>query len=135
MSIIAFSFQVANCQWTLDVTVLVTDLKHAEKRNEQFCCCDKDKCVDSLSELGTCVEGECDIVITVTVSPCSESSSPWPCSVSTVEVKNAENFGDYGYFFHFTTTAQANNVRYPYNTIYNSFIAGLCTCICDISNG
>ena len=115
--IIVFSFQVSNCLWTLDVTVLVIDMKHAEKRTGQFCCCDKDKCEDSLSELGTCNEGECDIVFSVTVSPCTESSSPWPCSVSTVEVKNAENVGNYGYFFHFTTTAQANNVRCTYNSI------------------
>ena len=108
-----FSFQVSNCLWTLNVTVLVIDMKHVEKRNEEFCCCDiKDTyCENSLSELGTCKAGKCDIFFNVTVSPCTESMSPGPCSISTDEEMDAEMFGGIGYLFLFTTTAQANNVR------------------------
>ena len=47
--------QVSNCLWTLDVTVLVIDMKHAEQRNGQFCCCDEeDTCAANLTDLGTC---------------------------------------------------------------------------------
>ena len=73
-----FSFKVANGLWILDVTVLVIDMKHAEKRNEEFCCCDRKKCEDSLSELGTCKEGKCELLLSATVSPCT---SPAPCSI------------------------------------------------------
>ena len=105
---------MSNCLWTLNVTVLVIDMKHAKKRNyERFCCCDdinKD-CENSLSELGTCEAGNCDIIFNVTVSPCTESTNPGPCSISTDEEMDAETFGGIGYLFVFTTTAQANNVR------------------------
>ena len=108
------SFQVSNCLWILDVTVLVIDMKHAEMRNGKFCCCDKNKCGNSLSELGMCEEGNCDLLLSATFSPCIESTSPAPCSVFTEVIPNAENFGDYSYFFNFTTTSQANNVRKCY---------------------
>ena len=110
-----FVFQVSNCLWTLDVTVLVIDLKHTEKRNGQFCCCDDYdwQCEDSLSALGTCEEGQCDLLLNVTVSPCTEVSNHTPCSVFTDEIMDAKMFGDNGYYFifHFTTTSQVNNVR------------------------
>ena len=106
---------MSNCLWTLEVTVLMIDLKHAEKRNGEFCCCDDhdDDCKNSLSELEACEEGQCDILLSVTVSPCTEISDHGPCSVYTDEIKNAKIFGDNGYYFilHFTTTSQANNVR------------------------
>ena len=106
---------MSNCLWKLDVTVLVTDLKLAEKRNGQFCCCDADDkdCEDSLSELGTCAEGQCDLLLSGTVSPCTEVSNHTPCSVFTDEIMAAKMFGDNGYYFifHLTTTSQANIVR------------------------
>ena len=110
---------MSNCLWTLDVTLLVIDMKHAEKTNGHLCCCDVyDKhCVDSLSELGTCEEGNCDRLFNVIVSPCTESTSSGPCSVFTDEIKDANNIGDYGLFFHFTTTSQANNVRKCFYTM------------------
>ena len=108
-------FQVCNCLWTLDVIVLVIDMKHAEKRNGEFCCCDADQkdCEDSLSALGTCEEGKCDLLLSVTVSPCIESSNHEVCSVVTDEITDAKMFGDNGYYFisHFTTTTQAEIVR------------------------
>ena len=117
-----FVFQVSNSLWTLDVTVLVIDLKHAEKRNGLLCCCDTDNCEETLSELGTCKERECDIVLSATVSPCTESSSPWPCSVSTDAAEDAEALGDWGYLFHFTTTVQANNVRCIHKQLYTTHV-------------
>ena len=103
---------MSECLWTLDVTVLVIDMKNAAKAYGEFSCCDKGKCAKSLSELGTCGEGRCDLLLSVTVSPCTESTSSAPCSVFTEGIKNAEMFGDYGYYFifHFTTTSQASNV-------------------------
>ena len=99
-------------------------MKHAEKRNGRFCCCDAyDKyCEDSLYELGMCEEGKCDISLHVTVSPCTESSSSGPCSVFTDEIKDANKFGDNGYYFifHFTTTSQANKVRKCLYTMYSN---------------
>ena len=113
-----FTFQVSNCLWTLDVVVVVIDMKHTVKRNEKFCCCGVEgmDCVNNKSDLEMCAEGECDVLLSVTVSPCTESSSPWPCSVPTVEEEDAEALGDCGYLFHFTNTAQANNVRYTYTS-------------------
>ena len=107
------SFQVSNCLWMLNVTVLVIDMKHAEKRNEEFCCCDiKDTyCENSLIELGMCKVGKCEIFFNVTISSCTESTSPGPCYLSSDEEMDAEKFGDIGYLFLFTTTEQANNVR------------------------
>ena len=109
-----FMFQVSNCLWELDVTVLVIDMKHAVKRNEEFCCCDDNdnKCRSSLTELMTCKK-DCDMVFNVTVSPCTESTSSGLCSIITEGITNAEKFGDKGYYFifRFTTTSQANNVR------------------------
>ena len=98
---------MSNCPWTLDVTVFVIDMKHAEKRGDKFCCCDDgDKdCKDSLSEVGMC-EGNCDLLLNVTVSPCTESLSSGPCSVITDEIKDAENFDEYGFFFHSFFTSQ-----------------------------
>ena len=94
--------------------MLVIDMNHAEKRNGQFCCCDKE-CEDSLSELGTCAEGQCDLLLSVTVSSCTESSNHKVCSIVTDEIMDAKMFGNNGsgYYFisHFTTTSQANNVR------------------------
>ena len=108
---VARFMQVSNCLWTLDVTVVVIDMKHAAKRNGQFCCCDNsyDPCQNSISELGTCKEGKCDLVLNVTVSPCTEITSPGPCSIFTDEIKNAQ-VGDYGFFFHFTMSSKANIV-------------------------
>ena len=124
----AFTFQVSNCLWTLDVIVLVIDMKHAEKNDDgEYCCCDEKgpmKCKDSLSDLGMCEERKCDVVLNVTVSPCTESSSLWPCSVSTLVVEDAENLSNYGYIFHFTTSAQANKVRYTY-TLYTTHVVWL----------
>ena len=105
---------MSNCLWTLDVTVVVIDMKHAEKRNGEFCCCDDDydkNCKKSLSELGMCTEGKCDLLLNVTVSPCTESTSSGPCSIITEGITNAEKFGDYRYVFYFTTISQANKVR------------------------
>ena len=97
-----FSFKVSNCLWTLDVTVLVIDMKHAEKRNGEFCCCDKSmQCENSLGELEMC-EGNCDLLLNVTVSPCTESRRPGPCSVFTDEIKDAKKFYEYYFIFHFT---------------------------------
>ena len=107
---VGFSFQVSNCLWTLDVTVLVIDMKHVEKTFGEFCCCDTSECADSLIELGAC-EARCDLLLNVTISPCTESTNPGSCSVITDGITNAQKFGDYGYFFYFTTTSQANNVR------------------------
>ena len=105
-------FQVSNCLWTLDVTVLVIDIKHAEKKNGQFCCCDDNECEDKLNDLDTCME-KCDLVFNVTVSPCTESSISGPCSLFTDQINNAKKFGDNGYYFifHFTTSSQAKIVR------------------------
>ena len=111
---------MSNSQWTLDVTVLVIDMKQVEKKDGEFCCCDAMgmdmDCQESPSEVGTCEVGKCDPLLNVTVAPCTESTSSGPCSVSTVKVKDAETFSDYGYFFQFTTTAQAKNVRYTYSS-------------------
>ena len=124
------TFQVSNCLWTLDVTLFVIDMKHADKRNGKFCCCDEkmdNMCEDNLHNLGTCAEGKCDLLLSVTVSPCTESTSPGPCSVSTDEIKKAENIlGDYGLCFHFTTTEKANNVR-KCSCIYSIYV---CACVC-----
>ena len=100
--------------------MLVIDMKHAEKKDGQFCCCDTDICEDSPSELGTCVEGRCDVLFSVTVSPCTDSTSLGPCSA------DAENSGDYiyGHFFHFITTAQAKKVW------KSSFTQSMCVCVC-----
>ena len=106
-----FSFKVSNCVWTLDVTVLVIDMKHAEKRNGQYCCCDvkENVCENSLNEPGMC-EGNCDLLLNVTASRCTESTRTGPCSVFTDEIKDAKKFHGYYFIFHFTTTSQANNV-------------------------
>ena len=107
------------CLWTLDVTLLVIDMKRAAKRNGKFYCCDDydNHCKDNLYELETCTKAECDLLLNVTVSPCTESTSSGPCSVFTDEIHDAENFGDYGLFFHFTTTSQANIVRKCFCTL------------------
>ena len=118
-----FFLQVSFSLWTLDVTVLVIDMKHAEKRNGKFCCCDDDHimCQESLNDLGTCEEGNCDIILSVIVSPCTGSGSGtgrhWPCSVSTDEIDDAELFGNNGYYFifHFETKSQPNGVSSDYN--------------------
>ena len=95
--------------------MFMIDMEHAEKKaNGDFCCCDKDDtCTADLSQLETCEEGKCDILLNVTVSPCTESTSSGPCSIFTNEIHDAENFGDYiyGYMFYFKTTAQAMKVR------------------------
>ena len=80
-----FVFQVSNCLWTLDVTMLVIDMKHAEKRNGKFCCCDEDdnKCENNPDDLGRCNKKKCCILFNVTVSPCTDSASLGACSVFT----------------------------------------------------
>ena len=99
--------------------MFVIDMKHAEKRNEQFCCCDDsyDPCENSLSDLGKCKERKCDVLLKVIVSPCTENTSSGPCSIFTEGITNAEMFGEYGYFFHFTATSQANKVRKCFYTM------------------
>ena len=119
--------------------MFVIDMKHAEKREGKFCCCDEkndNMCKDNLHDLGTCNEGKCDLMLNVTVSPCTESTSPGPCSVSTDEIKKpVKILGDYGLCFHFTTTEQANNVRKSSCTqrmcvfVYISICACVCLCI------
>ena len=125
-----FVFQVSNCQWTLDATVLVIDMKLTVKRNEKFCCCgDNDnKCRSSLAELGTC-KRDCDTLFNITISPCSDTASPGPCSVFTDEIKITEKFGNYiyGHLLRFITTAQVNTVRKCSCT--QSMYVCLCICV------
>ena len=118
-----FVFQVSSCQWMLDVTVFVIDMKHAKKKDGKFCCCDIDECEDTLSELGTCGK-RCDVLFHVTVSPCTDSTSPGPFSVFTDDIQNAKKLDDYGLCFHFTTTEQANDVRKC------SCTQSICACLC-----
>ena len=120
-----FVFQVSNCLWTLDVTVLVIDMKHAEKRNGQFCCCDQDECENDPNNLGICRK-KCDVLFHVTVSPCTDSTSPKPCSVFTDEIEFDRDSDDYiyGYFFHFMTTAQAKKVGKC------TYTQSMCVCLC-----
>ena len=129
-----FVFQVSNCQWTLDITVFVIDMKYAEKKDEKFCCCDTDKCEDSLSTLGTC-EKKCDILFHITVAPCTDITNPGPCSVFTDDMQNAENIDDYGFSFHFTTTAPATDVRKcsftpSMGVCMFVFFVYVCLCVC-----
>ena len=112
---------------------------HADKRNGKFCCCDEKQdnmCEDYLHNLGTCMEGKCDLLLSVTVSPCIESTNPGPCSVSTDEIKKAENIlGDYGLCFHFTTSEKANNVRKCSCTQYMYvfvFVRTCSYCVCIV---
>ena len=123
---------MSNCLWTLDVILLVIDMKHAEIDNGEFCCCDNDDdpCTKYLNQLVTCTERRCDILFNVQVSPCEENSSSEPCSLSTDEMKNAENIGDYGLLFHFTTTARANDVRKCSCTESMCVCACMCACVC-----
>ena len=126
-----FFFQVSNSLWTLDVTVLVIDMKHAEKKNGKFCCCDEEdmnKCEDYLNDLGKCRK-KCDILFYVTVSPCTDSTNPGPCSVVTDDIQDAKNIDDYGLCFHFTTTAQARNVSKG-SCSQSTCARFVCACLC-----
>ena len=98
-----FLFKVSKCLWTLDETVLVIDMKQAEKIYGELSCCDNyNSCDNSPSELGTCIE-KCDLLLNVTVRPCTECKSLELCFVFNEGITNAKKFGGNGYYLIFTS--------------------------------
>ena len=80
--------QPANCQWLLTVDLhQFINIKNAEIRRAQFCCCDMSDCSEELKNLHSCSDS-CDTSFIISVSHCLIPSS---CLLFTPTQFNSES--------------------------------------------